>query len=31
LNWRVNIHVVRRADSVRTLDDAFKTLKLATT
>ena len=30
LNWRVNIHVVRRADSVRTLDDAFKTLKLAT-
>lgn len=30
LNWRVNIHVVRRADSVRTLDAAFSTLKLAT-
>jgi HK97 family phage major capsid protein len=29
LNWRVNIHVVRRTDSVRTLDAAFKTLKLA--
>lgn len=30
LNWRVNIHVVRRTDSIRTLDAAFSTLKLAT-
>lgn len=31
LNWRTNIHVVRRTDSVRTLDDAFKTLKMSAT
>lgn len=29
LNWRTNIHVVRRTDSIRTLDDAFSTLKMA--
>lgn len=30
LNWRTNIHVVRRTDSIRTLDDAFSTLRMAT-
>lgn len=31
LNWRTNIHVVRRTDSVRTLDEAFTTLKMSAT
>ena len=30
-NWQVNLYVVKRTDAVRTLDEAFRTFKMAST